>query len=143
LFWRYDAGVARLLRPVIKVKGPVGTTVEVCYCQALIDGKASPFHPLCGGASCYVDRYTVGVSGVEMIVTPLEPRGCRYVEIHAVLDDDNDSLGDVTVSLESALLRGYESCVTWKPPLSSLPDIHSISPIHFISHITYAEVATS
>ena len=35
--------------------------IEVCYCQALMDGKASPWHPLCGGppGPCYMDRYTV------------------------------------------------------------------------------------
>ena len=80
-WWRYDAGHCRLLRPVIKLTATAGMTIEVAYCQALIDGKASPFHPLCGSASCYIDRYVVGpsVGGKPITLTPLEPRGCRYV----------------------------------------------------------------
>ena len=66
-WWRFDALRAQLLRPVLTITAPAGTMVEVCYCQALIDGKASPKHPLCGGTgtygnTCYMDRYTVGNS---------------------------------------------------------------------------------
>ena len=41
LWWRFDAARAQLLRPVLVVSAPAGTVFEICYCQALVDGKAS------------------------------------------------------------------------------------------------------
>lgn len=41
-------GRPQLLRPVVSITAPAGATIEICYSQALIDGKASPYHPLCG-----------------------------------------------------------------------------------------------
>jgi len=69
----------RLMRPVFEVIGPAGTVFEIGYCQALIDGKVSPYHPLTGGPTCYMDRYVIGpgMGGKSLTITPLEPRGCR------------------------------------------------------------------
>jgi hypothetical protein len=81
----------------------------LCFRQALIDGKASPFHPLCGGPSCYIDRYTIGSSlaGKAVTITPLEPRGCRYVEVHVLHDDDPELLSQVKLIGCTALYRSY------------------------------------
>ena len=125
-------------------------------CQALIDGKASPYHPLCGSTSAYVaqsnvhsrvatddpgcryrymHRYTVGASvgGRPITITPLEPVGCRYLEVHAsrtrqprrhplapttphpswrlqvhvVLDHGIDPSSPVSLDSVTALFRGY------------------------------------
>jgi hypothetical protein len=93
------------------LRAPPGTVVEVCYSQALIDGKASPYHPLCGSKTCYMDRYTIGASiaaGETVTLTPLEPRGCRYIEVHAVCDDDVGDLADVDLIEATALFRCYD-----------------------------------
>ena len=93
------------------LRAPPGTVVEVCYSQALIDGKASPYHPLCGSKTCYMDRYTIGASiaaGETVTLTPLEPRGCRYIEVHAVCDDAVGDLADVELVEATALFRCYD-----------------------------------
>eukprot|EP01052_Picozoa_sp_SAG31_P023268 SAG31_NODE_1909_length_6946_cov_8.032715_3_plen_570_part_00 len=111
-WWRYDSGKAQLLRPVLQMAGcPAGTMIEICYCQALIDGKASPYHPLCGTASCYMDRYTIGadIANKAFTICPLEPRGCRYVEVHVTRDDDPTELTNAQVTKATALYRCYDS----------------------------------
>lgn len=111
-WWRFDSGRAQLLRPVLELAGcPAGTVIEVCYCQALIDGKCSPYHPLCGGAVCYMDRYTVGpdLATKAFTICPLEPRGCRYVEVHVLRDDDPPGLAAVSLTKATALYRSYDS----------------------------------
>ena len=71
--------------------------------------KASPFHPLTGSESCYIDRYTVAASAANTAITltPLEPRGCRYIEVHALCDDTVGDLASVKMSSFSALYRCY------------------------------------
>jgi len=85
--------------------------VEICYSQSLIFGKGSPYHPLCGSETCYLDRYTIGgsVAGKTIVLTPLEPRGCRYIEVHVICDDNVGNLNSVTVSGMMALYRCYSS----------------------------------
>lgn len=110
-WWRFDAGACRLLRPVFSVKAKPGTVFEICYSQALIDGKASPYHPLCGTPSCYMDRYTIGSTiseSQDVTICPLEPRGCRFIELHAVCDDNPEDLSAVQLTAFSALFRGYK-----------------------------------
>ena len=90
-----DAGHCRLLR-VLVLRASAGVVVEVYYCQALIDGKASPYHPL---RLRLVLRRPLHrrpfVSGSEITITPLEPRGCRYIEVHAVHDDDGGATAEM------------------------------------------------
>jgi hypothetical protein len=111
-WWRFDALRCQLLRPVIELRAPSGAVVEVCYCQALIDGKASPYHPLCGSATCYLDQYSVGsdVGDAPLTVVPLEPRGCRYVEVHVTLDDGPyAALQRVALLGCNAMYRAYDA----------------------------------
>eukprot|EP00658_Telonema_sp_P-2_P035079 TRINITY_DN25561_c0_g2_i1.p1 TRINITY_DN25561_c0_g2~~TRINITY_DN25561_c0_g2_i1.p1 ORF type:complete len:481 (+),score=99.07 TRINITY_DN25561_c0_g2_i1:396-1838(+) len=111
VWWRFDALRAQLLRPVFVITAPAGSIVEICYCQSLVDGKASPFHPLTGGRSCYVDRYTVDstVQNQRLTLTPLEPRGCRYMELHVLSDEYTVDLSHVQLVSASALYRCYDS----------------------------------
>lgn len=111
LWWRYDAARCQLLRPQITISAPAGAVVEVCYSQSLIGGKGSPYHPLCGSETCYMDRYTLGssVAGKTITLCPVEPRGCRYVEVHVVCDDAVGDLKNVTVTGVTALYRCYSA----------------------------------
>jgi hypothetical protein len=83
--------------------------------QALIDGKASPYHPLCGSATCYLDRYTLATELADQPITicPLEPRGCRYVEVHVTLDDGASQVTPLSARVEllsiQAMFRCYQS----------------------------------
>jgi hypothetical protein len=108
-WWRFDAQRCQLLRPELTIKAPRGAVVEICYCQALIDGKATPYVPLSGSDSCAIDRYTFGgdVGGVGVVICPLEPRGCRYVEVHVVCDDSPELVGAVQLMGYAALFRCY------------------------------------
>eukprot|EP00937_MAST-01D_sp_MAST-1D-sp2_P007610 g7610.t1 len=110
LWWRFDAARCQLLRPVLQLAAPAGAVVEICYCQALVDGKASPYHPLCGSRTAYLDRYTVAAAAsaaAPLTLVPLEPRGCRYVEVHVVCDDAPAALAQVQLVGATALLRAH------------------------------------
>ena len=107
---RFGALRCQLLRVAFQIQAPAGTVLEVGYSQALIDGKVLPWHPLTGGRTCYMDRYTVGtdMANKPFILTLLEPRGGRYIELHALLDDDSDSLEQILLpSPSQALYRSY------------------------------------
>jgi len=57
-----------------------------------------------------MDRYTVGTDMAHkpFTLTPLEPRGGRYIELHALLDDEVGSLEHVLLlSPSQALYRSY------------------------------------
>lgn len=42
-----------------------------------------------------------------MPICPLEPRGCRFIELHALCDDNPEDLSAVQLKTFSALFRGY------------------------------------
>jgi hypothetical protein len=113
VWWRYDALRCQLLCPIIQMKPPpIGTTIEICYCQELIDGKASPYHPLTGGSSNYIDRYvmTEDMNDDDVIeISPLEPRGCRYIEIHVTFDDQPNNISSIHLLSVTAMYRTYSS----------------------------------
>ena len=112
VWWRFDAQRCRLLRPELRLSAPAGCVVEIAYSQALIDGKASPYTPLCGSTSCYIDRYVVGasvVAGESVVVCPLEPRGCRWVEVHVTSNDAPAALDAVRLLSARALFRSYDA----------------------------------
>ena len=46
---------------------------------------------------------------VETIITPLEPRGCRYLEVHAVCDDANQDVDAIKLVQVKVLYRCYEA----------------------------------
>ena len=114
-WWRFDIGKCRLTRLALTVNAPAGTVFEVSYAQELIDGRVSPWMTLCGSTSCYLDRYTIGadVGGTEITLCPLEPRGCRYIEVHAIVDkapilaDPAATLADIKLVAAVPLHRGY------------------------------------
>ena len=111
IWFRFDALRCQLLRPMFELSAPAGATIEICYCQSLVDGKASPFHPLCGTASCYIDRYIVSadLDNVPTTICPLEPRGGRYVEMHILSDEHTIDLSQVKLLSLSALYRCYSA----------------------------------
>ncbi len=125
-WWRFDLGKCRLTRLELTVSAPAGVVFEVSYAQELLEGRVSPWMTLCGSTSCYLDRYTLGadVANTGVTLCPLEPRGCRYIEVHAVYDPlpiQNDPAGFLAqIKLVSAvpLFRGYsqmqaEPCGGW------------------------------
>ena len=77
---RYDAGRVRLMRPRFELDLPAGTVVEFAYCEALIQGRVSPWITLSGGDSCNLDHYVA--RGGRQEFSPLTPRGGRFLEIH-------------------------------------------------------------
>ena len=119
---------------MLVLRAPAGAVVEICYSQSLIDGRASPYHPLTGecltascqeenkmlhfvslecpsvdsclgGSTCYLDQYTLDDScsaGTPVTIFPLEPRGCRFIEVHIAIDDANDATSLAAIQLDSA-----------------------------------------
>ena len=47
------------------------------------------------------------MAGTDVTLLPLEPRGCRYFEIHAVIDDAVASVADVSLVSVSIMARAY------------------------------------
>ena len=114
-WWRFDVGKCRLTRLELTVNAPAGVVFEVSYAQELLEGRVSPWMTLCGSTSCYLDRYTLGadVANKDVTLCPLEPRGCRYIEVHAVYDalpiqdDPTGFLGQIKLVSAVPLFRGY------------------------------------
>ena len=114
-WWRFDLGKCRLTRLELTVRAPAGVVFEVSYAQELLEGRVSPWMTLCGSTSCYLDRYTLGadVAHTDVTICPLEPRGCRYIEVHAVYDalpiqpDPAGFLAQIQLVAAVPLFRGY------------------------------------
>lgn len=114
-WWRFDLGKCRLTRLELTVSAPAGVVFEISYAQELLEGRVSPWMTLCGSTSCYLDRYTLGADMANKSVTlcPLEPRGCRYIEVHAVYDalpiqdDPAGFLAQMKLVSVVPLFRGY------------------------------------
>jgi alpha-L-rhamnosidase len=77
---RYDAGRVRLMRPRFVLDLPAGTVVEFAYCEALVQGRVSPWITLSAGDSCNLDHYIA--RGGPQEFSPLAPRGGRFLEVH-------------------------------------------------------------
>ena len=77
---RYDLGRVRLMRPRFQLDLPAGTVVEFAYCEALVQGRVSPWITLSGGDSCNLDHYVARGGPQEFF--PLTPRGGRFLEVH-------------------------------------------------------------
>ena len=77
---RYDLGRVRLMRPRFQLDLPSGTVVEFAYCEALVQGRVSPWITLSGGDSCNLDHFVARGGPQEFF--PVTPRGGRYLEVH-------------------------------------------------------------
>ena len=86
-FWRrYDLGRVRLMRPRFVVEAPAGTIVEFAYAEHLVHGRVDPGIPLSAGSSCNLEHYRCREG--RQIISPLTPRGGRFVEVHVLGDTD-------------------------------------------------------
>lgn len=116
-WWRFDLGKCRLTRLDLTVNAPAGVVFEVSYAQELLEGRVSPWMTLCGSTSCYLDRYTIGadMAGKDVKICPLEPRGCRYIEVHGLFDalpiqpDPAAFLAQIKLIEAVPLFRGYSA----------------------------------
>lgn len=116
-WWRFDVGKCRLTRLELTVNAPAGVVFEVSYAQELLEGRVSPWMTLCGSKSCYLDRYTIGadLAGKDVKICPLEPRGCRYIEVHGIFDalpiqpDPAAFLAGIKLVEAVPLFRGYSA----------------------------------
>ncbi|MBN1346720.1 MAG: hypothetical protein JXQ73_28780 [Phycisphaerae bacterium] len=81
---RYDLGRVRLARPRFVMDLPAGAIVEFAYCEALAQGRISPYITLSAGASCNLDHYVA--RGGEQEFFPLTPKGGRFAEVHVLAD---------------------------------------------------------
>lgn len=97
---RYDAGRVRLLRPCFELEVPAGTVIEFAYCEALVQGRVSPWITLSGGDSCNLDHYVA--RGGRQEFCPLTPRGGRFLEIHIFAPAEQ-----VRFHRESVIERAY------------------------------------
>ncbi len=79
---RYDLGRVRLGRPRFVLNLPAGAVVEFAYCEWLAHGRVSPYMPLTGGLSCYIDHMVA--RGGRQEFSPFDPRGGRFLEIHVL-----------------------------------------------------------
>lgn len=77
---RYDLGRVRLMRPRFVLDLPAGTVVEFAYCEALVNGRVSPWITLSAGDSCNLDHYVA--RGGPQEFSPITPRGGRFLEVH-------------------------------------------------------------
>eukprot|EP01047_Picozoa_sp_COSAG01_P054328 COSAG01_NODE_5925_length_3948_cov_37.584631_3_plen_530_part_00 len=102
-------------RPLQRTKPPCSADKRIPPARSLWTGRVSPWMTLCGSTSCYLDRYTIGgdVSSKEVRFCPLEPRGCRYIEVHALCEtapiqpDPVASLAAIKLISAVPLNRGY------------------------------------
>jgi alpha-L-rhamnosidase len=91
-WYRYDLGRVRLGRIELEVDFPAGTIVQAAYAESLTHGRVSPYVKTGGGEdSCMLDHWVC--AGGTQTLTPLQPKGARFIEIH------------VLGSLEAANLR--------------------------------------
>ncbi len=80
-WYRYDLGRVRLGRLEMEVDLPAGTMIQAAYAESLTHGRVSPYLKTGGGEdSCMLDHW-VCRGGLQM-VTPLHPKGARFIEIH-------------------------------------------------------------
>lgn len=100
-FWRrYDLGRVRLMRPEFVIDAPAGTIVEFAYAEQLTHGRVAPYIPLSAGASCNLDHYVCREG--RQTISPLTPRGGRFVEIHVLPAD-----GEAKIIEERFIERCY------------------------------------
>jgi alpha-L-rhamnosidase len=97
---RYDLGRVRLFRPSFIIEAPKGTIIEFAYSEQLTSGRVAPYIPLSAGASCNLDHYVCREG--KQTISPLTPRGGRFVELH-ILGDVNK----ITLHEEKFVERGY------------------------------------
>ncbi len=97
---RYDLGRVRLMRPCFDLDLPSGAVVEFAYCEALRQGRVSPWIPLSASDSCNFDHYIA--RGGPQTFFPLTPKGGRFVEIHVLAPP-----GQVQFLKEEIVERGY------------------------------------
>jgi len=81
-WWRFDLGRIRLGRPRITLDLAPGAVVELGYSDRLDHGRVAPVISLSSGTSCNLDHYEA--RGGEQVFAPLEPRGCRFLEVHVI-----------------------------------------------------------
>lgn len=74
------------MRPRFVVEAPGGTIIEFAYAEHLVRGRVDPSIPLSVGSSCNLDHYRCREG--RQIISPLTPRGGRFVEIHVLGDTD-------------------------------------------------------
>lgn len=83
---RYDLGKVKLFTPSFTIEAPEGTIVEFSYAEQLTNGRVAPYITLSAGSSCNLDHY-ICREGIQTI-SPITPRGGRYVELHVLGDKD-------------------------------------------------------
>lgn len=80
---RFDLGRVRLGRPTVEISAPAGATVDLVYCEDLVDGRVTPWISMSNGLSANLDHYVA--AGGQQRLGPASPRAGRWVEVH-VLD---------------------------------------------------------
>lgn len=65
-----------------------------------------------GGSSCYIDQYTIGAdcNGKEVTLLPLEPRGCRFIELHINVEGTVNPMNCASIQLLSATALYVSDC---------------------------------
>ncbi|MBC2593895.1 family 78 glycoside hydrolase catalytic domain [Ruficoccus amylovorans] len=90
-WWRFDLGRVMLGRPELKLSAPAGTIVQVAYAESLNNGRVYPYLKSGGGTdSCMLDTWIA--RGGEQIFYPLQPKGGRFLELHALADPEQVEL---------------------------------------------------
>ncbi|MEO8658402.1 MAG: family 78 glycoside hydrolase catalytic domain [Bryobacteraceae bacterium] len=79
---RYDLGRVRLGRARLTIDAPAGAVVECAYCEALEQGRVTPWITLSAGQSCNMDHFVA--RGGEQEFVPLSPKGGRFIEVHVL-----------------------------------------------------------
>lgn len=114
-WWRFDLGKVRLFRPRVALDLPEGAVVEMAYGEFLVHGRVSPY--ILGGNAMNLDHYIA--RGGTQVFEPLEPRGGRYLEIHASVPHDLDAavLRDARIIERTYWDEGCDGAVQIGEPL--------------------------
>lgn len=90
-WYRYDLGRVRLGRVELSLDLPAGAVVQAAYAESLTHGRVSPYLKTGGGEdSCMLDHWIA--RGGSQVLTPLHPKGARYIEVHILGCTDEAAL---------------------------------------------------
>lgn len=85
-WWRFDLGKVMLGRPRILFSHlPPSALVQVAYSEVLLHGRVAPYLNSGGGEnSCTMDTW-ISRGGAQAF-QPLQPKGARFLEVHALAE---------------------------------------------------------
>ncbi|MFF3350523.1 family 78 glycoside hydrolase catalytic domain [Streptomyces sp. NPDC002779] len=90
---RFDLGRIRLGRPTVEIDAPAGATVDLLYCEDLVDGRVTPWIPMSNGLSANLDHYVA--AGERQRLGPVSPRAGRWVEVHVLAEPSQVHIGEL------------------------------------------------